>query len=1088
MVVLSGFAATPVTAGPAPDHTGAAAPADRPHTVTLVSGDRVTIPRADATTATIEPAAGRERMSFTTSVVRGHLHVVPGDAAPMLRAQQLDRRLFDVTELVALGYDDAQRPTVPMIVRYRSAGTAAQTKRALAAAGGRTGRDLPAVRGVAVSARKDRATTLWEALTGEQRPDVQHVWLDGRTRPTLDVSVPQIGAPGVWQAGYTGKGMAVAVLDSGVDETHPDLAGKVTSRNFTTEATAADVHGHGTHVASTIAGTGAASGGKYKGVAPEATILNGKVCEPRGCTDSAVLAGMQWAAVDRGARIINLSLGGTDYAGVSPLEEAVNTLSEQTGALFVIAAGNNGADETIDSPGSADAALTVGAVDESDRTAEFSSRGPRSFDAAIKPDIAAPGVDIVAARSSGSTIGQPAADFPGTYQSLQGTSMATPHVAGAAALLAQQHPDWDGARLKSVLMASAKPDPAAHPFEQGAGRVDLSRAGSQAVTSEPASVSFGLQHWPHDRDTALTRTVTYHNTGVADVQLHLALTGDTTTVFRLSETTLTVRAGDSASVTLTADTTGPVSPGGYAGRIIATAGDMRVSTPIAIEKEDERYALTLRNIGLDGNLAANTYTEVFAPGGDFQAAPWHPSGEVTIRVPRGRYAVQSTIDTSAAADGTQTAAVFQPVIEVAADTTVTLDARKAARVSQAVPDSTVITTRANASVSMNIDGNDVAFGVSAGGFPDMRLGLAEPAAPGLPAMSGVVFSGWARKGSGPGGVNSPYAYYAAEFVPGSTLVAGGYQRVFNARELASEVQTIHGHAKSLSARQTAIAIDDTGSVIGTLRMAANAPATRVNFYTTGPAVRWALQTQVGTADEQGFLDGPYWSSSAQTHRANSTGRREWGAAPYGVAFSPDNLWISRRADTIVAVVPQVGDAAGHVGFDNSQAMFSRLYRDGELIGDYEGNTTGASDLPDAESTYRVEQTMAGPGYAGLATEKTVVFTFRSARPATDRQVALPALAVRYQPSLDASGSVRGKRGDLPLWVQDQTGKKVSARTLGAELSFDDGKTWRAVPVAPNGTASVTYPNGKGFVSVRLNAADGNGTAVTQTVIRAYRFS
>ena len=141
-----------------------------------------------------------------------------------------------------------------------------------------------------------------------------------------------------------------------------------------------DTVGHGTHVASTIAGSGAASGGKYRGVAPDATLLFGKVCENDGCTDSAILAGMQWAAVEQHAAVVNMSLGGGDTPEVDPLEEAVETLTAQTGTLFVIAAGNDGVDGSVGSPGTADAALTVGAVDRDDELADFSSRGPRVGD------------------------------------------------------------------------------------------------------------------------------------------------------------------------------------------------------------------------------------------------------------------------------------------------------------------------------------------------------------------------------------------------------------------------------------------------------------------------------------------------------------------------------------------------------------------------------------------------------------------------------------------------------------------------------------------------------------------------------------
>ncbi|WP_231648290.1 S8 family serine peptidase [Saccharothrix sp. NRRL B-16348] len=253
---------------------------------------------------------------------------------------------------------------------------------------------------------------------------MKKVWLDGIRKPSLDRSVAQIGAPTAWQAGYTGQGVKVAVLDSGVDQTHPDLAGQeVAERNFTDDPDTTDRVGHGTHVAATIA----SAGEKYRGVAPDARILDGKVCS-LDCSESWILAGMQWA-VDQGADVINVSLGGTDTPGLDPLEEAVNTLSAQSGTLFVIAAGNSGRPGTVGSPGSADAALTVGAVDRQDGIAEFSSRGPRLGDGAVKPDITAPGVDIVAAKAATGSIGVPVGDG---HVAVSGTSMASPHVAGAA--------------------------------------------------------------------------------------------------------------------------------------------------------------------------------------------------------------------------------------------------------------------------------------------------------------------------------------------------------------------------------------------------------------------------------------------------------------------------------------------------------------------------------------------------------------------------------------------------------------------------------------------------------------------------------
>lgn len=295
----------------------------------------------------------------------------------------------------------------------------------------------------------------------------------------------------------------------------------IESKNFSTAADATDHFGHGTHVASIAAGTGAKSGGKYKGVAPGAKILNGKVLDDTGSgDDSGILAGMEWAA-EQGADIVNLSLGGQDTPDIDPLEAEVNKLSAEKGILFAIAAGNEGP-ESIGSPGSADAALTVGAVDDNDKLADFSSTGPRVGDSAIKPDVTAPGVDITAAAAPGSLIDQEVGEKPAGYLTISGTSMATPHVAGAAAILKQEHPDWTYTELKSALTGSAKGGKYT-PFQQGSGRIAVDKAIKQTVIADPSSVSFGVAQWPHTDDTATTKQLTYRNLGTKDVTLTLAI-------------------------------------------------------------------------------------------------------------------------------------------------------------------------------------------------------------------------------------------------------------------------------------------------------------------------------------------------------------------------------------------------------------------------------------------------------------------------------------------------------------------------------------------------------------------------------------
>ncbi|GIJ64201.1 hypothetical protein Vau01_117170 [Virgisporangium aurantiacum] len=557
-------------------------------TVTLVTGDKVTV--FDADRFTVRPGAGRNGIRFITTRSDGHLRVIPTDVLPLLKAGTVDTRLFDVTTLLNFRYDD-RRTDLPLIVTG-PAGTARS-----APAGAAGVRAVPGGRALRL-AKKDIGSA-WQSLSAGVRAEgtarggqASKIWLDGVRTPLLTRSVPQIGAPAAWTAGYDGSGVTVAVLDTGVDAGHPDLAGRVAvTGNFTDEPDALDRYGHGTHVAATVAGTGAAPGG-YKGVAPGAALMAGKVCDQYGfCSDSSVLAGMQWAA-EGGARVVNLSFGSTDIPGEDPLEAAIDRLTAEYGTLFVVSAGNDGRDDSVTSPGSADSALTVGAVDGSDVLAEFSSRGPRAGDSAVKPDITAPGVEITAAlsRDAGGPAGM-------THVAMSGTSMAAPHVAGAAAILAQQHPTWRAGDLKAALMGSAKTNPDNAPFAQGAGRVDVARAITQTVTASPAGVSFGLQAWPHGDDTPDARTISYRNGGTVDVTLALSLTGGAPAgLFALSRASVTVPAGGTATVTLTADTRADVPDARYGGYVVAKAGDARVVTPFAVDKETEHYDLTVNRL------------------------------------------------------------------------------------------------------------------------------------------------------------------------------------------------------------------------------------------------------------------------------------------------------------------------------------------------------------------------------------------------------------------------------------------------------------------------------------------------------------
>ncbi|MBM0256627.1 S8 family serine peptidase [Micromonospora sp. 4G55] len=523
--------------------------AAKPRTVTLLTGDTVHVSTVNGQTAVdVVPGKGRERIPFITHSAGKDVRVIPADAVGLLNRGKLDARLFDVSTLVGFGYDDT-RATLPLIVKHSGDAPAGL-------AGARTTRKLSGASAVAES-RTD-AVSFWNNVTSagsgaerQLRAGFDKIWLDGLRQPTLDVSVPLTGAPEAWKAGWTGTGVKVGVIDTGVDQTHPDLAGHVAAAaNFTADPDTLDRVGHGTHVASTIAGSAAASQGRFKGMAPGASLYSAKVCVEQGCPESAIVAGMTWVA-EQGVKVANMSLGGPDSPETDPIEAAMADLTHRYGVLFVVAAGNSGeaGESTVNSPGSVTEALTVGAVTKTGWLASFSSRGPRTGDAGIKPDITAPGVGILAARSSTSGM-EPDSENP-QYTSLNGTSMATPHVAGAAAILAQQHPDWTPEQIKSTLMAAAQPNAAIGVYEQGAGFLNVGRAIQQTVTASPVSVAF------ERTATAQQRTITYANSGSSALTLAVSLDAKDADgapapagLFSLSASSVTVPAGGTATVTV----------------------------------------------------------------------------------------------------------------------------------------------------------------------------------------------------------------------------------------------------------------------------------------------------------------------------------------------------------------------------------------------------------------------------------------------------------------------------------------------------------------------------------------------------------
>ncbi|MBQ0901587.1 S8 family serine peptidase [Micromonospora sp. U21] len=1064
-VLATALAAAGLTASPADAQEKPPATVSGPHgTFTLITGDRVSLDAEGR--PQIQRGPGRVGMRFVSSREGGHQYVIPVDAMPMLRDGRLDRRLFDLTALGGFGYDD-RTAELPLLVAYPE-NRAAQARSAAVAGAARVRADLPAANALAVRAGLDDRAELWSSLTRGTSSaralaaGITHVWLDGKRRVSLDRSVPQIGAPTAWQAGFDGDGVTVGVLDTGIDADHPDFAGHIAAiHDFTGGNDPSDTVGHGTHVASTIMGSGAASGGRYRGVAPGAKLVVGKVCATTQCQDSDIIAGMQWAAPQ--ARVINLSLGDTDTPALDPLEAAVQDLSHRYGTLFVVAAGNEGKPKSVSTPASADDALAVAAVDADDQRAYFSSRGPRVGDNHIKPEISAPGVDIVAAAPGGG------------YVPMSGTSMATPHVAGSAAILAGRHPDWSGAQLKAALMGSAKPADADSLYDQGAGRVDVGRAVAQPVATDIAAIDFPVQRWPHADDTPFTRVIGYRNTGTAPVSLSLSVTPAPAGMITVSPATLVVPAGGRAEATVTVDTRVDAPDGLYPGAVTATgAGDLRVRTPFALNREIESYDVRLDHTGRDGRPATE-YETVAAnlTTGEFTTLAGQPGGG-TLRLPKGRYALYSTIH-----EGDVSTMLVQPVLDVRGPLTEALDARTARPVSLTVPQRDAAPISINVSANWNDGFRYPGVQLSGVSFADVFFGRVGPAvtAPEFAATLGV---GLARPGRDGTFRNSPYTYDLAYVRQGDMFT--GLTRKLSPKNLAT-VKTTY---RSQSSTATAVRFHRAASPGGPGPIGSSTsfdlPFHATEYYNTDGGLVWTST----------FVEGDNFTTQESTFRAGRTYHQTWNAAPFGPTVAQPPAWsplgyAGRDGDTIsVASPPLFGDASGRPASREDLQVRYRLSRNGKEIATADGSYADFS-VPAGKATYRLEATVTRGAPDTLSTSVSVAWTFTSAH--TAKPEPLPLTTARPTPALDDTNTARaGRAMTIPVALDRQPGSAAAPnRTLGVSASFDDGRTWVALPVF-RGVALITHPRQPGFVSLRTTATDTAGNTVTQTIQRAYRIA
>jgi serine protease AprX len=370
-----------------------------------------------------------------------------------------------------------------------------------------------------------------------------HLSADIPIRSSADVVAESIGADQVWagsgeiggRVGLSGRGIGVAVIDSGVDFRHEALKHRVVvSRDFT-GGDGSDSYGHGTHVAALIAG---AAVGDHRGIAYGASIINLRVLDGKGAgTASGVIEAIDWAIDNRrlyNIRVINVSVGAPVMQPYrdDPLCEAVER-AVAAGIVVVASAGNGGvaADGrliygSITSPANDPSVITVGALDihgtadrSDDAVASYSAKGPTMYDLVLKPDLVAPGSRVVSAEAAGSYL---AATYPerhvsgdgGTgYLQLSGTSMSAGVVSGTVALMLEGRPKLSPRLAKAVLQATSSFLPRDSTQRAGAGSLNTMLATSPAIVSKVTSLAYMLRDTfrlgqpPDDSDSIRTPPV-----------------------------------------------------------------------------------------------------------------------------------------------------------------------------------------------------------------------------------------------------------------------------------------------------------------------------------------------------------------------------------------------------------------------------------------------------------------------------------------------------------------------------------------------------------------------------------------------------
>jgi subtilisin family serine protease len=842
---------------------------------------------------------------------------------------------------------------------------------------------------------------------------------------------------------------------------------------------------------------------RYMGVAPKANLLEGKVLNRYGWgIDSWIIAGIEWAVAKR-ADIISMSLGGGPTDGNDPLSLAVDWAFDQ-GVLVVVAAGNFGRYFGVAAPGAARKALTVGAVDDSDNIAWFSSRGP-TLDYRVKPEIVAPGVDVCSSV--------PYYVFDMYYSCWSGTSMATPHVAGAAALVKQFAKNYFGFDappeiLKNALLVEATVDLDYNIYEQGDGRLDIKKLIAQSsifghggVWIRPEVINFGLVA----RGTEVSAEILIEEfrrgrTLSLELEIRDVFTGELrNSIAQLNTTTVEIGPGGQKAVKLTILPSAPT--GLYSGKIKIT--DNYTQTYNVIFGAAVLNRLNIHKIPMEGPgqewAVSGDYAYVFILDPDSEAeyragrkfSIFNSTGDTYLFLPDGTYEVTTTGEYS----GKSVYLAFDN-LNLTTTTSITLDERNS---------------------------HEVRFDPAKNGqtFAEVFHGILSDWIC-LPALNFCYRHGWIEVLYYPAQTSvyysystvmwsiDRYVYYPLDDVnPSNPRIISTniwHDLLYVEKEISSsktrvadysQLVTKHTEYRATAApRQSAErriwAFRYPMEAMDTISWLMNVPYSRTEIVSPDTSF-YGFYRKV--ADLPG-LSTPYWEYYGWFWTGGMAGletKEVWGEQPLFPTVKFVDSWDagSGRFDIILGAETFADSNYYHVQWFHSRCPLDninfKVYRDGvEIPIDY----------------WSIWWCFWGDYYLGLWSQTPAKYTLKTT--AYENQPLSTRTVIEYDFRLNSDGSISRAPVVTNIDVKDlslnntlerprvdikfQLWNETAIQQLTFEYSVDGGATWLSAPVnvaGPNTyTASFTV-YGQKYVSIRINATDTNNLKTSTTTIDGF---